>query len=75
MKAGWNLTKIGLSNKLLNIESNRIGQNEIRQLSQCHWNNLSHLYLSNPKIIEVTIRSETQAASGLVNLCGSISIT
>jgi hypothetical protein len=54
----------------LQLESNKIGENGIKQLSQCHWNNLTKLDLSNPKIIEATIKSETQGASGLARPIG-----
>jgi hypothetical protein len=33
-------------------------------MSECHWNNLTRLDLSNPQIIEAIIKSETQVASG-----------
>ena len=41
-----------------------IGEYGVKQLSQCHWQNLTHLNLSNKITIKVLTQLETQGANG-----------
>jgi len=50
--------------EILKSGENGIGEYGVRQLSQCHWHNLSQLLLSNKRVVKIKIHLETLAANG-----------
>ena len=49
---------------LIKSDENEIGESGVRQLSKCRWQNLNKIDLCNMRIINLTIKLETLAASG-----------
>ena len=49
---------------IFKLDNNGIGECGVRQLAKCHWNNLGQINLGNTRIIKMTIKLETLAASG-----------
>jgi hypothetical protein len=56
-----------MSSEHLNLESNQIEEYGIKQLSQCNWNNLTSLELSNPRIkrLQYSRRNRLQVAESI----------
>jgi len=52
-------------------DENGIGEYGVRQLSKCRWQNLNKIDLCNMRIINLTIKLETLAASGWASLNGN----
>ena len=49
---------------IFKLDNNGIGECGVRQLAKCHWNKLLLIDLCNTRIIKMTIKLETLAASG-----------